>query len=115
VSHEEYKDMVSVSAELNAINQRLKARDDLDAERRKIDDERDKSAKSSASQLLERVDGHGGRLRTLETNWATFFSEIGAFTMVRKKLDSTDKQNRAIIALVLTTLVGVIVNLATKH
>lgn len=107
--------MAAISAELNAINQRLKARDDLDSERRKVDDERDRDAKSSAKAVIDRVDDHGGRLKTLEVNWLTFFGETGAFTYVRRKIESSDKQNRWIIALAFTTLVGVIVNLALKH
>ena len=115
MSHEEFTSMAAISAELNSIRQTLEAQDRLDAERRKIDDERDRSSKESSKQLLERVDGHGGRLKTLEANWMTFFSEIGAFTMVRRKLEATDKQNRWIIGLVISTLIAVIVNLATKH
>jgi len=68
-----------------------------------------------AKHLLERVDGHGGRLRTLEVNWATFFSENGAFTYVKKKIDATDRQNRWIIGLIVSTLIAAVVNLATKH
>lgn len=107
--------MAAISAELNAINQRLKARDELDAERRKVDDERDKIARESSKALLDRVDGHGGRLKTLEVNWMTFFGPEGAFTYVKNKIETQDKQNRWIIGFVFTTLIGVIVNLLTKH
>jgi hypothetical protein len=107
--------MEAISAELNGINQRLTARDNLDAERRKVDDRRDEEAKASAKELLRRVDGHGSRLSKLEVNWMTFFSEDGAFTYVKRKIQTTDKQNRWIIALGFTTLIGVIVNLWIKH
>lgn len=104
--------MTAISGELNAINERLKARDELDSERRKIDDERDRESKARATEILARVEGHGGRIKTLEVSWMTFFGETGAFTYVRRKIEATDKQNRWIIGLIITTLIGVIVNLA---
>jgi hypothetical protein len=114
--------MAAISAELNAINARLRARDELDAGRRKIDDERDgegkerdKAARALAKEVLDRTDGHGGRLKTLEINWATFFGETGAFTYFKKKIEATETQNRWIIGLIITTLIGVIVNLSVKH
>jgi len=107
--------MEQLSSEIRSIRQLIESRDVLDAERRKVDDVRDREAKQLASHLLERVDGHGGRLRTLEVNWSTFFSENGAFTFVKKKIESTDTQNRWIIALIITTLITVIINLVTKH
>lgn len=100
--------MAQVSAELGAIRQSLDARDQLDAERRKLDDARD-------ARMLARVDKHGTRMTAMETNWANFFGENGAFTFVKKKIEATDAQNRWIIFLVISTLVGVIVNLAVKH
>lgn len=108
MAHEEFKSMAAISAELNSIRQTLEARDTLDAERRKIDDARD-------VRLLERVDKHGTRMTAMETNWANFFGENGAFAYVKKKIEATDKQNRWIIGLIVTTLTAVIVNLATKH
>lgn len=114
--------MGQVSAELKSIRQLIESRDELDAERRKVDDERYGSQARRTDHLLERVDGHGGRIRTLEVNWATFFSENGAFTFVKKaigstekKIEATDKQNRWIIGLIITTLITVILNLITKH
>lgn len=107
--------MEQLSSEIRSIRQLIESRDVLDAERRKVDDVRDREAKSMAKHLLERVDGHGGRLRTLEVNWATFFSENGAFTFVKKKIEGGEKQNRWIIVLIITTLITAIVNLATKH
>jgi len=107
--------MEQLSSEIRSIRQLIESRDVLDAERRKVDDVRDREAKSMAKHLLERVDGHGGRLRTLEVNWATFFSENGAFTYVKKKIDATDRQNRWIIGLIVSTLIAAVVNLATKH
>jgi len=106
--------MGQLSAELGSIRQLIESRDELDAERRKVDDARNLSAERGRQQLLDRVDGHGKRLGTLETNWATFFSEIGAFTYVKKKVESAEKQNRAIIGLLLTTLAGVIVSLLKR-
>lgn len=100
--------MEAISSELNAINQRLKARDDLDAVRRTVDDARD-------ARLLERVDRHGNRMTAMEKNWAAFFGPDGAWNYVKKKLASTDIQNRWIIGLLVTTLIGVIVNLSVKH
>src|SRR5271163_3926058 len=108
VPYEEFTTMAAISSELNSIRQTLEARNVLDAERRKIDDERD-------IRLLERVDIHGQRMTAMETKWAAFFGENGAFTYVKKKIESTDLQNKWIIALVITTLVGIIVNLAVKH
>ena len=107
--------MAQVSAELGSIRQLIESRDELDKQRRKIDDRRDEEAKARAAHLLERADGHGSRLKVLEVNWATFFGENGAFTYVKKKVESSDRQNRWIIGLIITTLIGVIVNLAQKH
>jgi hypothetical protein len=114
MAYEEFTTMSQVSAELRSIRQLIESRDNVDLERRKLDDKRDEEAKARASHILERVDGHGGRIRTLEVNWSTFFSENGAFTFVKDKIKATDRQNRVIIGLVLTTLAGVIVNLI-KH
>jgi len=114
--------MEQVSAELQSIRQLIQSRDQLDMERRKVDDTRNDEAKARAAHLLERADGHGQRLRTLEVNWSVFFSENGAFTYVKKKIDATeqklddaDHQNRWIIRLIVATLIGVIVNMALKR
>jgi 1-aminocyclopropane-1-carboxylate deaminase/D-cysteine desulfhydrase-like pyridoxal-dependent ACC family enzyme len=107
--------MADVSAELNSIRRTLEARDILDAERRKVDDTRDEGAHKERVELIERVNRHGQRMTAIETNWANFFGENGAFTMVRKKLEASDVQNRWIIVFAFSTLVGVIVNLLTKH
>jgi hypothetical protein len=115
VAHEEFKTMGQVSSELLSIRQTLEARDTLDAERRKLDDARNTAATTDRKELLDRVNKHGLRVTTLETNWANFFGENGAFTYVKRKIDATDKQNRWIIGLVLSTLAGIIVTLVTKH
>ena len=107
--------MEQVSAELQSIRQLIQSRDQLDMERRKVDDTRNEEAKARAAHLLERADGHGQRLRTLEVNWSVFFSENGAFTYVKKKIESTDRQNRWIIGLIISTLIAAVLNLATKH
>lgn len=107
--------MADVNAELNSIRQTLEARDTLDAERRKIDDSRDEVAHKERIEVVERMNRHGLRMTTIETNWAAFFGENGAFTYVRKKLEASDAQNRWIIVFAFSTLVGVIVNLLTKH
>ena len=107
--------MNQVIAKLGSIEQTLEARDVLDQERRKVDDARNAAATTDRKELLERVNKHGLRVTTLETNWANFFGENGAFTYVKRKIDATDKQNRVIIGLVLSTLAGIIVTLVTKH
>jgi hypothetical protein len=113
--YEEFTTMAQVSAELRSMRQLLESRDNVDLERRKLDDKRDEEAKARAAHILERVDGHGGRIRTLEVNWATFFSENGAFTFVKKKVEACENQNRVIIGLVITTLGAVIANIVYKH
>lgn len=72
--------MAEVAAKLEAINQSLLARDELDAERRKVDDARDVKAEKASDDLRERMDRHGTRTTALETNWAAFFGPVGAFT-----------------------------------
>lgn len=72
---------------LENVNDRLKARDDLDAERRRQDDLRRTTETKEREQLLART----GKL---EGQWNAFFGEFGAFqgviTTVKdhgKKLD----------------------------
>jgi hypothetical protein len=104
---EEFTTMAAISSELNSIRQTLEARDDLDAERRKIDDARD-------ARILDRVDRHGTRMTAMETNWAAFFGENGAFNFVKAKLEKIEKMDTWKMCLLVATLVGVIVNLI-KH
>lgn len=107
--------MAEVSAELLSIRQTLEAQDRIDAERRKVDDAREEAASKAREALLERVDKHGIRTTTLETMWAAFFGPNGAFALVLKQLDSQGAQNKWILGLLITTLIGVVVSLATKH
>lgn len=107
--------MSEVSQALNSILQTLEERDRIDLARRDVDDRRDAIAKTDRKELLDRLEGHDKRVTALETNWAAFFGDNGAFTYVKNKIEATDKQNRWIIVFVISTLVGVIVNLATKH
>jgi hypothetical protein len=112
---EEFTTMAQVSAELGSIRQNLENRDRLDMDRRKIDDEREADAKRRDAEILCRANDHGGRLRTLEVNWMTFFSENGAFTFVKNQLKDQGRQNAWILGLVVSIFIGLIVDLATKR
>lgn len=70
---------------LDAIDSRLSARDELDAERRKVDDLRDAEQQAVQRELLQRTD-------KLETNWESFFGEQGAFRMVINQLKGHSKK-----------------------
>lgn len=70
---------------LDAIDARLTARDELDAERRKVDDLRDAEQHAVQRELLKRTD-------TLEANWEGFFGEQGAFRMVISQLKGHSKK-----------------------
>lgn len=80
--------MAQVAARLDSISQTMKARDDLDAARRQVDDERDEKADKAAVDLRERMDRHGTRTTALETNWAAFFGPIGVFSTVVKDVST---------------------------
>jgi hypothetical protein len=108
VSREEFTTMAAISSELNSIRQTLQARDELDAERRKIDDARD-------ARILDRVDKHGQRLASLEIRWEAFFGENGAFTFVKNKISDIEKRDRWKMGLLVATLAGVIATLVEKH
>ena len=81
---EEFKTMTEVSQTLNSILQDLSSRKILEAERRKLDDARDESARKDRKELLDRVNAHGTRTTALETKWAAFFGDEGAFKLVMK-------------------------------
>ena len=66
---------------LDAIETRLSARDQVDAERRKVDDVRDAKLQEMQTELLRRTD-------TLETNWKNFFGKEGAFRMVTAQIQA---------------------------
>ncbi|MFP5231552.1 MAG: hypothetical protein ACLGQX_02860 [Acidobacteriota bacterium] len=70
-----------VRVALDAIETRLSARDEVDAERRKVDDVRDAKLQEIQTELLRRTD-------TLETNWKNFFGKEGAFRMVTAQIQA---------------------------
>lgn len=112
---EEFTTMPQVSTALNQILQNQANRDEVDSERRKVDDERDRDAKARDKEILARADDHGGRLKTLEVNWMTFFGENGAFTFVKNQLKDQGAQSKWLLGLVFTALIGIIATLVTKH
>lgn len=115
MSHEEFKSVAQLSAEIGSIHRMIEAQNREYAERRQEDDRRAEVAEKSRQELTLRIDRHGNRMTAMETNWVNFFGPEGAFTYVKNKIEGTDRQNRWIIALVITTLIGVIVNLSRQH
>jgi len=107
--------MGQLSAEIGSIHRMIEAQNREYAERRQEDDRRTDAAERSRQELTTRLDRHGNRMTAMETNWINFFGPDGAFTYVKKKIESTDRQNRWIISLVITTLIAVIVNLVRQH
>ncbi len=84
------KTIAEVSLTLDAINVRMKQRDELDSERRKVDDLRHERAAATAIAQATRT-------TALETNWTAFFGPQGAFTGLMEELKllrvKTDRQN----------------------
>lgn len=73
---------------LDSINDRLEARDRLDAERRKVDDLRSANEAKVRQELVQRTAEQGERTAKLEANWESFFGDQGAFRMVIAELKS---------------------------
>jgi hypothetical protein len=115
MSHEEYATLSQVTAALNRLDDKIEAQNREYTERRRVDDEREKEAKARDKEILARADDHGGRLKTLEVNWMTFFGDNGAFTFVKNQLKDQGAQNKWLIGLAFTTLIAIIVDLVRHH
>lgn len=81
-----------IALQLQALNQKFQARDEMDAERRKTDDARYDALKKSNDEVMARVDGHGLRTTALETKWAAFFGDEGAFKVVVRNQENQGKK-----------------------
>ena len=79
------QDMGEVHFVLDAINEKLAARDKLDEERRKLDDTRAAQSTAATQDLLMRT-------TALESNWTSFFSEKGAFPMLMSTIKAHGKK-----------------------
>ncbi len=79
IANRRVQNIGEVCVALDAIETRLSARDQVDAERRKVDDTRDAKLQEMQTELLRRTD-------TLEANWKNFFGEQGAFRMVTAQM-----------------------------
>lgn len=86
------QNLEEVRAALAAIDSRLEASDEMDAERRKLDDLRYQTQDGERKELLQRIGGISDRTSKLESNWDSFFGEQGAFPMVVAKIDGHGKK-----------------------
>jgi hypothetical protein len=85
--------LTEVSVKMDSLISRIEGRDKLDEERRKTDDARYTTLSKRHEEILERVDKHGIRTTALETKWAAFFGDEGAFKLVMKGLENLDKKS----------------------
>lgn len=81
-----------VAEQVRGIDFRLESQDKVDEERRKLDDDRYTHLAAGQKEVLSRVDTHGTRTTALETKWAAFFGDEGAFKLVMKNIDSQGKK-----------------------
>lgn len=107
----EYKTLEDVCRGMELIHQQLKSRDQIEAERRKLDDARDSAARKDRSELLDRVNKHGTRQTALETRWEAFFGDQGAFKIVVKGMEQTTAKLNMIIWAGFVGTLGLLVEL----
>jgi len=84
--------MEVVMAAIEAVDARIKAKDELEAERRKTDDIRYERLAKNQETIIERTDKHGLRTTALETLWSAFFGDQGAFKIVVKNQEDQGKK-----------------------
>lgn len=85
-------DQVATRVEL--IDQKFDSKEETDKQRRIVDDARFTVLTGGQKEVLARVETHGTRTTALETKWAAFFGDEGAFKAIMKRIDSMgDKQD----------------------
>jgi hypothetical protein len=89
---------------------RLEEQDRKYEARTRIDDERDQRAERDRREMLDRVDGHGQRMTGMETKWAAFFGEQGAFRIFTAQLTEQAKKTDRLTWLVAVG-VGIVITL----
>jgi hypothetical protein len=84
--------MNEVCLALDAIDSRMEARDNLDAERRRTDDSRFQAAEAGRDDILTRTATTAQRTAKLEATWEAFFGERGAFPLVMETIKGHSKK-----------------------